>query len=143
MKPISLKNLCATTSLLIGLGGMSWAQADVYFNQNLLAAVSSTDVYGLTCPIGTNTVQAFVNDPAADGILITVQVVDPQGSATKVTAPDGAVSVPVGLPGPNAGNYLILVTKDLNGAIIYGVDFDCFAGGVAYPPVTSALVQNQ
>lgn len=41
MKTISLKNLCATTSLLVGLGGMSSAQADA-FTENLAAAPSST-----------------------------------------------------------------------------------------------------
>ena len=93
MKAISLKNLCATASLLVGLGAMSSAHADFHVGM-LGAAASATDVYAMTCrllpaPAGVR-VEAAVNDvPMADGIEVSVQVVNPHGRATNATAPDG------------------------------------------------------
>ncbi|MGQ0595167.1 MAG: hypothetical protein ACT4QB_21775 [Gammaproteobacteria bacterium] len=145
MKAISLKNLCATTSLLAILGAMSSAQADV-FGGFLGAAASATDVYGMTCPLGTTSVRANVNDGgiAANGIFVSVQIVDPQGGALNATAPDfGGPSPTVIGVGPGPGNYLALVNKGQAGGEGYVVFLDCFIGAVAVAGNQSALVQNQ
>lgn len=145
MKAIGIKKLCATTSLLVGLGGMSSAQADVD-NETLAAAANLTDVFGMSCPLGTANVQAFVNDAGnADGITVNVGIVDPQGGASgRATAPDGGgVSATVGLAGAGGGNYLILVHKPQAGAQAYAVNYECIAGGVGYGPDSSAISQDQ
>ncbi len=145
MKAISLKNLCAAASLLAGLGGMSSAQADV-FGGFLGAAASATDVYGMTCPLGTTSIRANVNDGgiAADGIVVSVQIVDPQGGALNATAPDfGGPSPTVIGVGPGPGNYLVLVNKNAAGNQGYVVFLDCFAGAAAVAGNQSTLVQNQ
>ena len=143
MKTTSLKNLCATTSLLVGLGGMSSAQADVQ-NGALGAIASSTDAYVIVCPAGTAAVQASVDDGPAAGVVVSLQVIDPQGGATNVTAPDGgAASAPAGFPA-QPGITLVLVDKASAGAEGYTAIMDCFnAGGAAAPGNQSFLVQNQ
>jgi hypothetical protein len=147
MKAMRLKNLCAMASLLVGLGALSSAHADFYFG-TLGAAASATDVYAMTCPLLPVTAlsaQANVDDQGgADGIVVSVQVVNPHGRAANATAPDGGgVSPTVGLSN-QPGNYLILVDKDAAGAQNYYLNLDCYdAGNVALVGTQSWLVQNQ
>jgi hypothetical protein len=144
MKTISLKNLCATTSLLVGLVGMSSAQADVQ-NGAFGFAAASMDVYVIVCPAGTASVRANVNDGPAAGVLVSLQIIDPQGGATNVTAPDGGgVSATIGLPA-TPGISLVLVDKTPPASAEgYTAIMDCFnAGGAAAPGNQSFLVQNQ
>jgi hypothetical protein len=144
MKTTSLKNLCATTSLLVGLGGMSSAQADLY--SGTLVTAGATDVYGITCPIPTSAVVANIDDGgAADGIFVGTQVIDPQGGASdNPIAPDGGGVSGNGVSaGPAAGNYLVVVNKNTAGFQNYTLDVDCFFNGNPYAGFQSALVQNQ
>lgn len=147
MIAISLKNLCATASLLVGLGGMSSAQADSYIG-NLGAAPSATDVYAMTCPlqpVAAFSAQASVDDQgAADGIVVSVQVVNPHGRATNATAPDGGGFSPIVSLPQQPGNYLVVVDKGAAGAQGYYLRLDCYdAGNVALAGSQSWLVQDQ
>lgn len=92
------QNLCATASVLIGLGAMSSAQAD-FFAGNLGAGASATDVYAVACPLlpapsGNSAWAQMTDNGAADGIEVSVQVVNPHGRAINATAPDGGAFSP-------------------------------------------------
>lgn len=145
MKKRNFRRMMATASLVLGVSGVGPAHAD-FFAGALGAAVGApaTDVYGMTCPIGTASVRAFVNDGAAAGIQISVQLIDPVGIATSASAPDGGGFSPtVSLTG-GAGNYLVTVHKNAAGAEGYNVTMDCHnAAGVARPGTQAVLVQNQ
>jgi hypothetical protein len=72
MKKYNFRSMIATASLVFGLSGVGSAHADIY-GESLGAIASATDVYGVTCPIGTTSVRANVNDGAGVGVEVSVQ----------------------------------------------------------------------
>lgn len=146
MKKSSLRSMIATASLVLGLSGVGPAHADIFggfLGGPAGTPASVTDVYGVTCPIGTTSVQANVNDGAGMGIEVSVQVIDPKGRAISASAPDGGgPSGLVALAG-GPGNYLVTVHKDALANEGYVVSMDCYIGAVAIAGNQSVLVQNQ
>ena len=141
----NFRSVIATASLVLGLSGIGPAHAET-IGGALGAAVGApaTDVYGLTCPIGTASVQAHVTDTTVNGIQVSVQLIDPVGIATSASAPDGGGASPTVILAGGAGNYLVTVHKNAAGVQGYGVTLDCFnAAGVAKPGTQAVLVQNQ
>jgi hypothetical protein len=142
MKKYNFRSMIATASLVLGLSGVGPAHADI-FGGFLGAGASATDVYGVTCPIGTTSVKANVNDANNAGVQVSVHVINPNGLATTSSAPNGGgPSVLVTLAG-GAGNYLVTVDKDAAGGEGYAVFMDCYIGAVATAGNQSVLVQNQ
>jgi hypothetical protein len=144
MKKYYFRSVITTASLVLGLSGVGPAQAD-FFSGALGAAVGApaTDVYGMTCPIGTTSVQAHVNDGAAAGIQISVQVIDPIGVAASASAPDGGGASPTVILAGGAGNYLVTVHKNAASTEGYNVTMDCYDVIGAIAGTQSVLVQNQ
>jgi hypothetical protein len=146
MEKRSFRSMIATASLVLGFSGVGSAHAD-NIGGFLGAVASATDVYGLTCPIGTANVRASVNDANNAAVQVSVHVINPHGRATTASAPNGGGFSPVvGLAGAagGAGIYLIEVDKDAAGGEGYVVSVDCFNNnGVALPGNQAVLVQNQ
>ncbi len=147
MKKHIFKSLVLTALVVLGLGGIPLAHADEdHPTGGALGAssASNTDVYALSCPIGTVTVEAKVNDGIALGNEISLQVIDPNGRATTQTAPDdGPPSDDLVLEG-GAGNYLVTVHKNTTAVEGYTVSADCFdSAGAPVPGLQLTLVQNQ
>jgi hypothetical protein len=118
--------------------------ADSY-NGSLGASNAATDVYGLTCPIGTATVRARVTNPngsPADEII--VEVINPNGRVGSAISLEG-VAPPTAVLAGVAGNYLVTLHKSPSVTASYNnLVLDCYnAGAVAFPGTQSALVQNQ
>ncbi|NOT54828.1 MAG: hypothetical protein HOP18_09510 [Deltaproteobacteria bacterium] len=145
MKKSHFRTLVATAALVLGLSAAGSAHADIYggFLGGAVPNASATDVYGVTCPIGTTSVQANVNDGAGAGVEVSVQVINPTGRAISASAPDsGGPSGLVVLAG-GPGNYLVTVHKDALANEGYVVFMDCYIGAVAIAGNQSVLVQNQ
>jgi hypothetical protein len=142
MEKYNFRSMITTASLVLGLSGAGPAHADI-FGGTLGAAAAATDVYGMTCPIGTTSVKANVNDAIAAGNQICVQVINPNGLATTACAVDGG--------GPSAlvtlvagpGNYLVTLHKNTAVFEGYAVFMDCYIGAVAIAGTQAVLVQNQ
>lgn len=142
MRKHNFSSVIATASLVLGLSAVGSAHADI-FGGFLGAGASATDVYGMTCPIGTTSVQANVNDGAGVGVEVSVQVIDPRGRAISASAPDGGgPSGLVALAG-GPGNYLVTVHKDALANEGYAVSMDCYDAAGAIAGIQSVLVQNQ
>jgi hypothetical protein len=101
------------------------------------------DVYAMTCPVGTTSVRASVNDSANAGVQISVHVINPNGLATTATAPNGGGASPLAILAGGAGNYLVTVDKDAVGGEGYAAFMDCFNAAVAIAGNQAVLVQNQ
>jgi hypothetical protein len=144
------KNTCAINFITVGLGLTLPTYADVFVG-NLGAPASSTDVYGVTCPLGTVTMRAAVDDNGGvDNVRLTAQVINPQGDATTVfTAVDNGLSATATLTGGGPGNYLVTISKSQpSGTVLlpenYLANMDCFnAAGAPFPGNQALLVQNQ
>lgn len=109
------------------------------------ANFSPTDVYGLTCPIGTASVRASATNPNGSPVdEISVLVINPNGPVRSAISIEGVAPPTVVLAG-GAGNYLIAVHKDSSPAAVpYRIFMDCFnGGGVAFAPDQANLIQNQ
>lgn len=161
MKTKSFRNVLATASLLAGLAGASSVQANgpaqVVFGtlQNVFPFVpTATDVYRLTCPIGTTGVSANVTDLIGVAApLVTLQIVKPQPlpfGAVGTTDPiDGFQFVAGGafvqLPSPTvtlnngSGQYYLFVDKNVTGVENYRMTAHCNAGATPVP----VQIQNQ
>lgn len=148
--PFSFKNICAMTLIPAALGVSLPTYADVFLG-NLGGPASSTDVYGVTCPLGTVTMRAAVDDNGGvDNVRLTVQVINPQGDATTAfTAVDNGLSATATLAGGGPGNYLVTISKSQpSGTVLlvenYLANMDCFnAAGAPFPGNQALLVQNQ
>ena len=66
MKKHNFRSVIATASLVLGLSGIGSAHADA-IGGYLGAVEGATDVYAVTCPAGTVSVEASVNDAIAAG----------------------------------------------------------------------------
>lgn len=130
--------------MALGLGAAAPARADMCAGA-LGVAPGATDVYCMTCPIGTASARADIDDAGgADAIQVSVLVINPHGpTATQSAVDGGGFSAVAGLAnGP--GNYLVSVHKDVMGFQNYTVRLDCYnAGGMPLAGLQSALVQDQ
>ena len=146
MKKHYFRSVIATASLVLGLGNIGLAHADIFGGFLGVAAPSATDTYGMTCPIGTASVRANVNDANVAGNQISVQVINPNGSVATVSAVDGGPPSAFAILAGGAGNYILAVLKDTGAGIGegYTVSMDCYdAAGAAIAGTQSVLVQNQ
>lgn len=146
MKKHNFRSVIATASLVLGLSGIGPAHADIFGGFLGVAAPSATDVYGMTCPIGTFSVKANVNDANVAGNQISVQVINPNGRAATVSAVDGGPPSAFATLAGGAGNYLVTVHKNTGAGVGegYAVSMDCYdAAGAAIAGIQSVLVQNQ
>jgi hypothetical protein len=142
MKKQSFRSVIATASLILGLGGVGSAHADI-FGGFLGAVAGSTDVYGLTCPIGTVSVKANVNDAITVGNQISVQIINPNGQAITASAVDnGPPTALVTLTG-GAGQYLVTVFKNTGVSEGYSVAMDCYDVVGAIEGTQAVKVQDQ
>jgi hypothetical protein len=102
MKATTRKNACMVALAIATSANAPAILADIYFGPSvrLGTADRSTDVYGLTCPLGTATVQAQVgNVLGGDAEFINVQVINPNGDGTSANAREGVPSPTIALLG--------------------------------------------
>ena len=145
MKKHNFRSVIATASLVLGLSAV-WPAHAANIGGALGAAAGATDVYGVTCPIGTVSVKADVNDANVAGNQISVLVIDPNGSVATASAVDGGPPSTFATLAGGAGNYIVAVHKDTGAGTGegYSVFMDCFnAAGVAKPGIQAVLVQDQ
>ena len=144
MKKHNFRNVIATASLVLGLGNIGLAHADIFGGHLGAAAVGTMDIYIVTCPIGTASVKANVNDGTAVGNQVSVQVINPNGRAVSESAVDNGPPSPQAILTGGAGTYLITTHKNAGGGEGYSVAMDCYdAAGAAIAGTQSVLVQNQ
>ncbi len=147
MKKHIFKSRVLAASFFLGLGIIPLAHADEdHPTGGFLgaASASNTDVYVLSCPIGTVNVKASVNDAILTGNEISVQITDPHGRATSQTAPDDGGFSPEAILGGGAGNYLVSVHKNTEDGEGYAISSDCYdSAGAPAPGLQLTQVQNQ
>jgi hypothetical protein len=142
MKKHNFRSLIATASLVLGLSDIGPAHADA-IGGHLGAVEGATDVYAVTCPAGTVSVEASVNDAITAGTQVSVQLINPNGSAITASAVDGGgPSGFVTLDG-GAGSYLAIVSKNTEFGEGYGVSIHCNDAVGALAETIAVLVQNQ
>jgi hypothetical protein len=95
------------------------------FFESLGTGLGATDVWSVQCGAGTTRVNADVQDTGgADGVRITVTVINPQGRANSRTT-DGGLTSDALLSG-GAGSYLVVITRSLFGtAETYNTEIHC------------------
>jgi hypothetical protein len=109
------------------------------------ANFAPTDVYRLSCPIGTASIRAKITNPNGNPTDdITAQVIAPSGRVRSVIAVEGELPRTAILTG-GAGTYLVSVHKDSTLiASRYSIVLDCYrANSAAVSGIQSLLVQNQ
>jgi hypothetical protein len=144
MKKRNFRRMMATASLVLGVSGVGPAHADIFGGfLGIAAGAAATDVYGMTCPIGTTSVQANVNDGTAAGNQISVQVIDPIGGAATASAVDGGGPSALAALAGGAGNYLVTVHKNTAVGEGYSVAMDCYTAAGAVAGTQAVLVQDQ
>ena len=143
MKKHNFRSVIATASLVLGLSGVGPAHADIFGGFLGAASPNTTDAYSINCPIGTVSVQASVNDAIAVGNQISVQVINPNGRATTVSAVDNGPPSPLATLAGGAGTYLVTVHKNTGVGEGYSVSMDCYDAAGAIPGTQSVLVQDQ
>ncbi len=141
MEKHSFRSVIASVSLVLGLSGVGPAHADI-FGGFLGALAGTTDVYGLTCPIGTVSVKANVNDANVVGNQISVQVINPNGSAVTASAVDGGPPSALATLAGDAGQYLVTVSKNTGVSEGYSVSMDCYDVVGAIAGTQAVLLQN-
>jgi hypothetical protein len=142
MKKYSFRSVIAISSFVLSFSSVGSAHADI-FGGFLGAAAGATDVYGMTCPLGTLSVRANVNDGAAAGNQVSVQVINPNGLATTASAVDSGGPSAFAILTGGAGNYLVIVHKNAAGGEGYAVSMDCYTAAGAVAGNQAVLVQNQ
>jgi hypothetical protein len=144
MEKHSFRNMIATASLVLGLSGIGPARADIFGGHLGAAAVGTMDIYIVTCPIGTASVKANVNDGTAVGNQINVQLLNPNGRGVSESAVDNGPPSPQAILAGGAGTYTVTVAKNTGVGEGYTVAMDCYdAAGAAISGTQSVLVQNQ
>jgi hypothetical protein len=143
MEKHNFRSVIATASLVLGLSGVGPAHADIFGGFLGAASPNTTDAYSINCPIGTVSVQASVNDAIAVGNQISVQVINPNGRATTVSAVDNGPPSPLATLAGGAGTYLVTVHKNTGVGEGYSVAMDCYDAAGAIPGTQSVLVQDQ
>jgi len=143
MKKHHFRSVIATASLVLGLSGSGPAHTNIFGGFLGAAVAGTTDAYSVTCPIGTISAKANVNDAIAVGNQISVQVINPNGRAvTKSAVDNGPPSALATLAG-GAGTYLVTVHKNTGVGEGYSVAMDCYDAAGAIPGTQSVLVQDQ
>ena len=151
MNTKTLKCMTAAVSLLAGIGGAfsAYAAGDgptargIGSNDPTKDKIGATDVYLLACPPGTSTARAKINEGNNDGVQLSVQVINPHGSAVTESGVNGGLSPEAILAG-GQGSYLASVHK--NGAKFegYTLTVDCHdANGNRFAGDQATLVQDQ
>ena len=103
----------------------------------------ATDVYLLACPRGTRTARAKINEGNNDAVQLSVQVLNPHGSATTESGLNGGLSAEAILRG-GPGSYLVTVHKNGVGLEGYTITLDCYdAQGLRFDGDQATLVQDQ
>lgn len=147
MKTTTRKNACMVALAIAASANAPAGLADA-FPGSLGAgnvSIALTDVYGLTCPIGTASVRARVSNPnGSPADEITVEVINPNGRVRSAISLEG-VAPPTAVLAGGTGNYLVTVHKSPSAlAASYSIGLDCYnASAVAFAGTQSALVQNQ
>ncbi|MEQ1559408.1 MAG: hypothetical protein ABL933_10795 [Methyloglobulus sp.] len=147
MKTLLHKKTLITALAISAFANVPAALADIYFGPSVFlnTAGSATDVYALSCPIGTAKVIAEVGNKTG-GIAesISMQVIVPNGRALNANALENSNTL-TRMTGAGAGNYLITVHKSFSNAVEpYDINMDCFdKNEIAFSGTQSALVQNQ
>jgi hypothetical protein len=155
MKTFIRKNARLAILAIAASANMSVALADLYYGPSVFlnTAEFATDVYALSCPIGTTHVIAEVgNKIGGTAESISMQVIVPNGRALTANALENR-NTGVTMKGAGAGNYLITVHKSFSNVVEpYDINMDCFKvvtnpdgsrKEVAFEGTQSTLVQNQ
>ncbi len=147
MKKHIFKSLVLTISLGLGLASIQLAHAAGDGpTAGFLGAgsASNTDVFVLSCPIGTVNVKASLNDGIALGNEMSIQVINPLGRATTQTAPDGGAFSSEAILGGGSGSYLVTIQKNTVDGEGYTRKMDCYNNaGVPAVGTQSTQVQDQ
>ena len=138
----SFRSVIATASLVLGLSGVGSAHADA-IGGHLGAVAGATDVYSVTCPAGTVSVEASVNDAITAGTQVSVQLINPNGSAITASAVDGGGPSGFATLDGGAGSYLVTVSKNTEFGEGYGVSIHCNDAVGPLAETITVLVQNQ
>jgi hypothetical protein len=103
----------------------------------------ATDVFLLACPSGTRTARAKINEGNNEDVQLSVQVINPHGSATTESGINGGLSAEAILRG-GPGSYLVTLHKNGVGLEGYTITLDCYdAQGLRFDGDQSTLVQDQ
>lgn len=142
------KNVSMAALAIVAVGSAPVSLADGSFSGSLGAGNASfapTDVYRLTCPVGTASVRARVTNPNGNPAdEIAVQVIASNGRVRSVIALEGEIPRTAILTG-GAGSYLVSVHKDSTLiAARYSIVLDCYrVNSAAIAGNQSVRVQNQ
>lgn len=150
MNTKTLKTLSVVASIALSLGATSAiAVGDgptggtIGSNQVDKDSAGATDVWVLACPKGTKSARAGINEGNNDAIQLSVQVINPHGSAVTSSGENGGVS-PQAILNGGPGAYIVTLHKDGLGIDGYTITLDCYdANGGRIPGDQSTLVQNQ
>jgi hypothetical protein len=143
MEKRSLRSVIAAASLVLGLSGVESVHADIFGGFLGAASAGTTDVYSVTCPIGTVSVKANTNDANTVGNQISVQVINPNGRAVTASAVDNGPPSALATLAGGAGTYLVTVHKNTGVGEGYSVAMDCYDVVGAIAGTQSVLVQDQ
>jgi hypothetical protein len=103
----------------------------------------ATDVFILSCPVGTLSARASINEGNNDGAPVSVQIINPHGSAVTENGINGGLS-PQAILNAGPGNYIATVHKNGFGFEGYTYTIDCYdANGVRVTGNQATQVQNQ
>jgi len=150
MNTPSFKMLTAAALMALILGATpAFAAGDgptggtIGSNQPAIDSAGATDVWVLSCPKGTKSARAGINEGNNDAIQLSVQVINPHGSAVTASGVNGGVSPQAVLNG-GPGAYIVTLHKDGLGIDGYTITLDCYdANGARIPGDQATLVQNQ
>ena len=148
MKTTTRKAACMAALAIATSANAPVGLADGPFPETLAAGrvkLAPTDVYSVTCPIGTASVRARVTNPNGSGVdEATVQVINPNGRARSAISHEG-VPPPTAILLGGAGHYLVSVHKDSTAVVMsYSIVLDCYSAAPApIPGIQSTLVQDQ
>ncbi len=103
----------------------------------------ATDLFILSCPAGTQSARANLNEGNNAAVQLSVVITDNHGKAVTASAVNGGLSPQARLDG-GAGAYLVSVHKDNLGLEGYTFTIDCYSFfGARLAGNQATLVQNQ
>ena len=103
----------------------------------------ATDVFLLSCPTGTKSARANINEGNNDAVPLSVQVINPHGSAATANGVNGGLS-PQAILNDGPGNYLVTIHKNGSGFDGYTYTIDCYdVNGNRIAGNQATQVQNQ
>lgn len=94
-------------------------------NQAAADSASATDVWLLACPRGTKSARASINEGNNDALQLSVQVINPHGTAASASGENGGVS-PQAIVNGGPGAYLVTLHKNGLGIEGYTITADCY-----------------